>query len=118
MSFSDCSKTPIDMEYLHQISEGDTEFELELLQVFIADTAAHIMTAKAAASGEDFQALEREAHHIKGASGNVGATAMQALATALEQEAQQASIVQVSELIAGLEHYLGQVSTYVSSLSR
>lgn len=79
--------TPINLEYLNQISEGDQEFESELLSLFIDDAKQHIQAAEAAIEVGDFKTLEREAHHLKGSSGNVGAQFMQSIAYDLEQEA-------------------------------
>ncbi|HAN47222.1 MAG TPA: Hpt domain-containing protein, partial [Cyanobacteria bacterium UBA8156] len=32
----------IDLEYLSQLSDGDREFEAELLSVYLEDTASHL----------------------------------------------------------------------------
>ncbi|MEW5860087.1 MAG: response regulator, partial [Cyanobacteriota bacterium] len=44
----DSGDSLIDWESLHQLSNGDTEFELELLEVFVADVAIHLEKTKVA----------------------------------------------------------------------
>jgi histidine phosphotransfer protein HptB len=112
--------SPINLEYLHQISDGDTEFELELLNLFIEDARLHLEAAKLAVKAADFHNLEREAHHLKGSSGNVGAQAMQAIAQTLEQQALKNSLEDVPAQIIALETYLKEVegftNTYTSTV--
>jgi histidine phosphotransfer protein HptB len=106
---------PINLEHLRQLSEGDTEFELELLQVFVEDTQSHLDAAISAIAANDYKTLEREVHQIKGASGNVGAEAMQALASILERQAQKEELINSRDAITQLEQYLSQVKTFMTS---
>ncbi|MBW4694970.1 MAG: response regulator [Lyngbya sp. HA4199-MV5] len=79
----------MDWEHLHQLSDGNEAFELELLQVFVIDTGNHLGTLETAIAQRHFYNLEQAAHHVKGASANVGLTAMAAIASQLEQQARQ-----------------------------
>jgi histidine phosphotransfer protein HptB len=105
---------PINLEHLHQLSEGDTDFELELLQVFVEDTQSHLDAVRSAIATNDYLTLEREAHQIKGASGNVGAEMMQALARELERQAQTQELIDPSDSLSKLEQYLNQVKTFMA----
>ncbi len=78
----------IDWEHLHQISDSNEDFERELLQIFIEDTHNHLEEAQVALLTGDYDAVSRAAHHIKGASANVGLKEMQAIASKLETDAQ------------------------------
>lgn len=80
------SITPIsiDRSLLHEYSDGDRDFEQELLHLFVNDTQQHLASLKAAISNQNFDIATREAHHIKGASAHVGAVAMFAIATEVE----------------------------------
>lgn len=117
MNESNNMDTPIDIEHLRQISEGDVVFELELLQVFIEDAQSHFAAAKSAVAAGDPLKLEREAHHIKGASGNVGASLMHSLANELEQQAQQQSLDGADAKLAKLEQLLEQVRVFMAGYS-
>lgn len=105
----------IDWEHLHQISDGNEEFELELLQVFIKDTQTHLLAAETAIAEQDYGAIEQEAHHIKGASGNVGIKTMQTVAATLEQQARQQQVEDGLSSISQLEEVLRQIQAFVRS---
>ncbi|AFY74591.1 HPt domain-containing protein [Synechococcus sp. PCC 7502] len=109
------SNIPINLEYLNQISDGDEEFELELLNLFIEDAKQHLAVAEAAIKTQDFKTLEREAHHIKGSSGNVGAQTMQTVAYALEQQSLKQSLEEVPEKIESLKSYLQEIEVFVAN---
>lgn len=106
--------SPIDIEYLNEISEGDQEFELELLQIYIEDTEIHLVAATKAIAAHDLYTLEREAHHMKGASGNVGALSVQNLAAQLEQQARDKLLDNANSIIEELENCLQQVKAFVN----
>jgi signal transduction histidine kinase/CheY-like chemotaxis protein/PAS domain-containing protein len=82
----------INWEHLHHLSDGNEEFELELLQTFVEDTQQHLQAMESAIVHQDTLKLEHEAHHIKGSSANLGLIAMQATATQLEECAHQNQI--------------------------
>ncbi|CAN1208757.1 Hpt domain-containing protein [Tumidithrix helvetica PCC 7403] len=108
------SNLPIDTEYLQQISDGDLEFELELLQVYIDDTRIHIDATKAAIAEGDFLKIEQEAHHIKGASGNVGANDVHAFALAIEKSGVSKTMDGVPVLLEQLEQKFSLVESFVA----
>ncbi|WP_414541923.1 response regulator [Nostoc sp. CCY0012] len=104
----------IDWEHLHQLSENNTEFELELLQIFVEDSQLHLAATKAAIASLDFQQLAREAHNLKGSSANIGAISMQQAAEKLEQLSHQQQCAGTSELIAELESFVKEIQTFLN----
>lgn len=104
---------PINWEHLHQISDNDPEFELEILKVFVEDSLFHVEGIKAAITVNDFHQLAREAHHLKGSSGNVGATAMRKIAEELEQLSRKQSFVGAYELVLGLVDFINKIQTFL-----
>jgi HPt (histidine-containing phosphotransfer) domain-containing protein len=106
---------PINLDHLRQLSDGDREFELELLQIFVEDAHSHLEAAKAAIATNDCETLAREVHQIKGASGNVGAEAMQALALDLERQAQARELQNPTGIIQQLAEYLSQIEAFISA---
>ncbi len=94
---------PLDLAYLHQVSQDDSDFEQELLAVFMADTQTHLAAAKDAVSVQDAETIRQEAHHIKGASANVGAKRVAGLAAELENQAKQGDLGTASMLLQQLE---------------
>lgn len=89
----------IDLEYLASISDNDREFEAELLGVYIEDGEQHLNLANVAIAKQDWESLAREAHHLKGASSNVGALGLQALALDLENNAKAQNLDQARAIL-------------------
>lgn len=111
----DSLSNAIDWEHLHQISDNSTEFELELLQIFIQDTLMHLQGAKRAIAAQDCWGLEQEAHHVKGASANLGAKLMQAAAAKLEQQARQKILEGAEQLLIEIEQSMKDIQNFVES---
>ncbi|GAX35875.1 response regulator [Nodularia sp. NIES-3585] len=104
----------IDWENLHQLSENNTEFELELLQIFVEDSQLHLEATKVAIATENFQQLAQEAHHLKGASANIGAISMQQAAEKLEQMSIDNECVGTTELMAELEGFIQEIKVFLA----
>ncbi len=100
----------IDWERLHQISEGDTEFELELLTMLAEDVKLHIEDLRQSVTNGDAKAIAHEAHYIKGASANVGARRLATLAKELEQLAREQNLTDV------MTHLVEQMAIEVANL--
>ena len=113
VAITDTTSLVLDWEHLHQLSEGNTEFELELLQMFVEDARTQLEALAVAIAAKDFQQVTRVAHHLKGASGNVGATAMQLLAEKLEQLAHQQQFGGATDLLADLAQFLHRLQAFL-----
>ncbi|MEH2307039.1 response regulator [Nostoc sp.] len=103
----------IDWEYLHQLSDNDTELELEFLQLFQEDSQSHLEFAKAAFAAQDFQQIAWEAHHLKGSSGNMGVTIMQKAAEELELLSRKHEIASIANLITDLEDFINRIQDFL-----
>jgi signal transduction histidine kinase/CheY-like chemotaxis protein len=105
----------IDWDHLHQISDGNTDFEQELLQIFVTDTQEHLDTAQSALTHGDYEAVARAAHHVKGASANVGLTEMQTIASKLEYQSQQQNLDDAPQLLLALADSIQTVRDFLCS---
>jgi len=103
----------IDWEHLHQISGNDTEFELSLLQVCVEDITPRLEIIKAAIASDDFEQIARETHQLKGASTNIGATAMYLAADKLEQLAYNQERRGTTNLISELEEFVNRIQDFL-----
>lgn len=96
----------IDWDYLATLSGGDREFEQELLQTFVEDAQLRLTSLVAALTSGNLDQVKRDAHHLKGASANVGITAIKNVAAQLEQQvtlaAAQPLVNQLQELCAAV----------------
>ncbi|KJH69932.1 PAS domain S-box protein [Aliterella atlantica] len=104
---------PIDWETLHQLSDGDRDFEIELLQMLVEDMQVHVAATKDAIASSDFTQVGREAHHLKGVTGNIGAKTMYQAAIKLEEIALNQERRGTGDLLAKFENFINSVQNYL-----
>ncbi|MGJ5627892.1 GAF domain-containing protein [Nostoc sp. CALU 1950] len=107
------SDLAIDWEHLHQISGNDEEFELNLLQICVEDIKPRLEIIKVAIASHNFGQIAREAHHLKGATANIGATAMYIAADKLEQLADCQELRDTTNLISELEEFVNCIQEFL-----
>lgn len=105
----------IDWEQLHQVSEDDPEFELELLTMLAEDVKIHIGDLRQAVIDKDTVKIGHEAHYIKGASANVGITSIAALAKQIETLARDRQLANINAPIDQMAIDLGYLETYIAT---
>jgi HPt (histidine-containing phosphotransfer) domain-containing protein len=105
----------IDWEQLHQVSEDDPEFELELLTMLAEDVKLHITDLRQAVVDRDTAAIAHEAHYIKGASANVGIVSITAIARQIEKLAREQHIGDTAALVEQMAIDLGYLETYLAT---
>jgi HPt (histidine-containing phosphotransfer) domain-containing protein len=105
----------IDWEQLHQISEDDPEFELELLTMLAEDVKVHIDELRQAVVDRDMLAIGHEAHYIKGASANVGIISITAAAKKIEALASNQLLADIVPVIEQMTIDLKHLETYLGS---
>ncbi|MBK1989333.1 response regulator [Sphaerospermopsis aphanizomenoides BCCUSP55] len=104
----------IDWQHLHEISENNLEFELELLDAFVEDSKIHITAAQAAIINKDWQKIDREAHHIKGSSGNLGAISIHKTAEKIEHQLLNHDINGISTSLADILECVEQIQVFLN----
>ncbi|MDF5721251.1 MAG: response regulator [Rhizonema sp. PD37] len=109
-----CFNLPIDWEHLHQLSENNAEFELELLQFFVEDIQPRLEILKAAIEKSDFELIDHQSHHLKGASANIGAVLMHQASEQLEQLAQKSERKGAFELVSKLEEFINRIQDFLN----
>ncbi|MBN3926415.1 response regulator [Nostoc sp. NMS4] len=107
-------KLPIDWERLHELSENNQEFELELLQIFVEDIQPRLEVIKIAIADHDFEQIAHQSHQIKGASANMGVTIMHLAAEKLEQLALRQERRGTSNLIVELEDFVKRIQEFLN----
>lgn len=112
-SVSNPRESLVDLEHLETICGADLEFEQEVLQMFVEDTVENLEAAREALGKRDCEALVHNAHQIKGSSANVGVPSITAIASRLETQARQKSLVNAPELIDSLTELLAQVRAFI-----
>jgi HPt (histidine-containing phosphotransfer) domain-containing protein len=105
----------IDWEQLHQVSEDDPEFELELLTMLAEDVKIHIGDLRQAIVAGDSIAIAHEAHYIKGASANVGITSITNTAKQIEQLARGQLLAETKPLVEQMSVDLERLENYLAT---
>jgi signal transduction histidine kinase/CheY-like chemotaxis protein/CHASE2 domain-containing sensor protein len=104
---------PIDFSYLHKLSEGNQEFERDILQVFTQTTQEGVRAIKRAIASQDWLSVEHEAQKMKGSSSNIGARSLHYLAGKLEEQVKEKSLDSVENLVSDLDKELIQVISLI-----
>ena len=96
-----------------------------LLQAFVGNAQADIAAAKIAVEAKDWQAVEYQAHRLKGTSANVGVALMSDLAAQLEHQArgfqseppatQLLTIEGIENILVSLSSHLARVQEFVET---
>lgn len=110
----------MDFTRIQETSCGDSEFEQELFQLFLDDSAARIGVLKSALDVSDLERIHLEAHTLKGAGLNVGTLQFHQIAAELEHIEVDAIGVRGAELFAKLEseynRVRSEITTYLATL--
>jgi PAS domain S-box-containing protein len=83
--------------------EGERDIVQELAEAFQFETPPLLEALQVAVREEQFEALKRAAHNLKGSSNNLGARTMAALSAQLESLGKQETIAGAAELVTKLE---------------
>ena len=105
----------VDMARLHEIAGADVEFEREILQAFVVDTASYLEAAKEAIASGDMETLARHAHQIKGVSATAAVRLMPDMADQLQSLAESNDLEGATKIIAELEIILAGVQKFVAT---
>ena len=115
---TDDSIGPLDWRRVDEVADGDTEFANELIDTFLESVRDALDEASAAWQQHDRAGLARAAHKLKGASGNIGAQGLQAIAQQLEAVASAAAVETVERALADLLTEETRVRDYVQQRGR
>ncbi|HEY9762155.1 MAG TPA: Hpt domain-containing protein [Trichocoleus sp.] len=105
----------IDWEQLHELSGQDAAFEQELLQLFLEDSLEQMNYLQQAWDQENLPNIRQIAHHIKGASANVGATQISQSAAQIEIAARDGLTENILIPLEELSQSLNRLKLYLLS---
>jgi len=102
----------LDPSVMAGLREASSDFAMDLVDLFIEDAEARLVTLRTAAGLDDGGELGRTAHCLKGSALTMGARKMAGLCAQLEAHATAASSdrTTLSSLIAAISDELGEVS--------
>ena len=79
--------------------DGDKAFCQEIISMFLQDVPKQIESLENTISKKDTALIDRQAHTLKGASGNVGAVSLQAAAMHLEMAGKNGDLSRATEML-------------------
>jgi HPt (histidine-containing phosphotransfer) domain-containing protein len=103
----------IDWNQLTQLSEGNREFEKELIKLFFVETKTLLTLLADAIALQDIRQVEYIGHQLKGSSGNMGFRAMSQVAGQLEQQARQQNLSLASSLLQELTQWVLEIQNFI-----
>jgi HPt (histidine-containing phosphotransfer) domain-containing protein len=107
----------VDLDALHELTGGDTEFERELIATFVSSGDQCLAEIVAALTVEDLETVGRRAHSLKGASANIHALPLSLAAADLEQAARTKALPAIDGLVAQLRERLFAVNQQLAKVS-
>ncbi|MEO1620115.1 MAG: Hpt domain-containing protein [Cyanobacteria bacterium J06632_3] len=100
------SSINFDWQQLRQLAGEDASFATELLTLFMQDAESCLKDLEQAIATQNARSIEEAAHSLRGASANVGASALSAVAGRLEQSARRGDLRSAHVLLQQLkQHY-------------
>ena len=110
----------IDLSRLQETSEGDLEFEKELIEMYLEDAEKHVRNIENNYSDLDTRALRQIAHTLKGSSANIGASRIQRTTIEIENALQEGKPEQIGNHVVRLKQAFEDTQaayrSYVASL--
>jgi len=105
----------INFEQIKDISEGDRDFEQEIITMYLEDTRGRIQTLESHLAEQNWEHLKREAHTLKGSSGNIGVDCTFKLCKQLEQASLDQDEQKAKELVASIKTMTEEVAELFKS---
>jgi HPt (histidine-containing phosphotransfer) domain-containing protein len=106
--------TPIDMETTLKRFDGDKEFFKEMMLEFLDSLPVKLQILNGAVKKGDAKLVEREAHSLKGAAGNLGAKNLAASALELELLGRNGNLKNAEKLMIELKSETKRIAEYVN----
>ncbi len=105
--------TPIDLEAVLSRFNGDKEFFVEILHEFLDSAPKQLETLDEAVKKGNAKLVEKEAHSLKGAAGNLSAKRIAHLALKLELLGRTGDLVDAKETILNLRNEFKHLKKYI-----
>lgn len=108
---------PAVIDSLRQLTPpGEPDVLKEVLQLFLADVPGRIERLRTAWQAGNALELQRAAHSLKGSAGNIGAHALLAVCSAIDEQGRSGDLTRLDDLIASLGAEYAQVETEIRQL--
>ena len=99
---------------LHRLM-GDEDLAKEIIDDFLNQIPLNFNAVKEALNKQDVLLIKREAHMIKGASGNVGALALQKIAEQIEIASEEKDLIRAGYFVSKLDEQYEILKKHIDS---
>jgi two-component system sensor histidine kinase/response regulator len=99
---------------LHRLM-GDEDLAKEIIDDFLKQIPLNFNAVKEALKKQDVQLIKKEAHLIKGSSGNVGALALQKIAEQIEIAGEEKDLVRAGLFVSKLDEQYEILKKHIDS---
>ena len=93
----------LDRSFLLEMLDGDEEIAQEIMDLYLDEIPTMVAVIRHAVGDGDAEAIRRGAHTLKGASANVGATAMRELCSRIEQAGAAGDVGTATQLFGRMD---------------
>ncbi|MBI4844628.1 MAG: response regulator [Nitrospirae bacterium] len=107
---------PIDIKSAMRRFSDDKDFYMEMVSEFLNYVPSQIKAIEDAAISGDAEAVQKNAHSIKGASGNLSAVRVQSAALNIEHKGRDKNLSGISEYIAKLKEEVALLADYLKTI--
>jgi PAS domain S-box-containing protein len=108
---------PVDLDRLAELTQGDWEFQIEVLETFYEDAIAKLPSLRESLHSQSWAQVARLAHQLKGASSTAAIHQIPELAEQLEDLAHANSLESSLELLDRIDGSLEQVRDFIDHLA-
>ncbi len=98
--------------------DGDEEILHEVVNLFLSDCGNLLSKIRQAVESDDFDALRRTAHTLKGAAGNIGAESVYSTAYQLENISENRNAKEADKTVSTLQEELNKLVPLLKSMAR
>jgi two-component system sensor histidine kinase/response regulator len=99
---------------LHRLM-GDEDLAKEIIDDYLKQIPLNFNAVKEALNKQDVLLIKREAHMIKGASGNVGALALQKIAEQIEIASEEKDLIRAEFFVSKLDEQYEILKKHIDS---
>ncbi|HSQ85076.1 MAG TPA: Hpt domain-containing protein [Desulfobacterales bacterium] len=112
---SELTDTIFDWDGLLHRLMGDEDLAKEIIDDYLKQIPFNFNAVKEALNKQDVLLIKREAHMIKGASGNVGALALQKIAEQIEIASEEKDLIRAGLFVSKLDEQYEVLKKHIDS---
>lgn len=112
------SRSPVDPDALIELVDQDVELLGALVDAFLEECPSYLDAIRTAVTQKNPEALQREAHKLKGAVGNLRAGPALEAAKELEEVAETGDFTEAGTTLETLEHEIDRLQSALVELQQ